>query len=66
MKKGCPRPRSATSIEAPLTLREQGKDPGPTCRPGETGVIVLDYCGLDAVAPVAAIPKANPGELIPM
>ena len=54
------------AIEAPLTLREQGKDPGPTCRPRETGVIVLDYCGLDAAAPVAAIPKVTPGELIPM
>jgi hypothetical protein len=54
------------AIEAPLTLHEQGKDPGPTCRPGETDVIVLDHCGLDAVTPVAATPKVNAGELIAM
>jgi hypothetical protein len=54
------------AIEAPLTLREQGKDPGPTCRPGETDVIVLDHCGLDAAGPVAVTPKVNAGELIPM
>lgn len=57
------------AIEAPVTLREQGKDPGPTYRPRETDVIVLDYAGLDAVAPAAPVsplPKVNPGEMLPM
>jgi len=34
------------AIEAPLTARELGRDPGPTARPRETDVIVLDHYGI--------------------
>lgn len=58
-------PEPDVAIEAPLTLRELGRDPGPTTRPNATDVIVLDYAGLTEAETVAAVPKVNPGELLP-
>ena len=55
-----------TTTPVELTLRELGRDPGPTARPSETDVIVLDYGGLTEARTVAAVPKVNPGELLPM
>ena len=53
------------AIEAPLTARELGRDPGPTARPRETDVIVLDYHGTPAAVTVAPVPKVNPDVLLP-
>ncbi|TVR28094.1 MAG: hypothetical protein EA387_00580 [Nitriliruptor sp.] len=53
------------AIEAPLTARELGRDPGPTARPNATDVIVLDYYGLTEAPTVTALPKVNPGEVLP-
>jgi len=45
-------------VEAPLTLRELGRDPGPTARPNATDVITLDYYGLaPAESPVGEPPN---------
>ncbi|MGM0619063.1 MAG: hypothetical protein ACQEUI_13140 [Actinomycetota bacterium] len=61
-----PEPEAEVAIEAPLTARELGRDPGPTARPSATDVIVLDFHGLTEAPTVAAVPKVSPGEMLPM
>jgi hypothetical protein len=58
-------PEPGAAIEAPLTLRELGRDPGPTPRPSETDVIVLDVYGLVEAPTIPAVPKVQPGEMLP-